>query len=79
MVCHGRPLAPREANRGTTKAERDGATAARGGRCSFNDGELEELRRRLGRARLRVPEFIRQRVLGRRLQTGSPQRLRAAE
>ena len=45
----------------------------------FNDGELEELRRRLGRARLRVPEFIRQRVLGRRLQTGSPQRLRAAE
>ena len=45
----------------------------------LNDGEFEELRRQAGRARLRVPEFIRQRVLGRRLQIGSPQRLGATE
>ena len=32
----------------------------------LNDGEHEELRRQAGKARLRVPEFIRQRVLERR-------------
>ena len=45
----------------------------------LNDGEHEELRRQAGKARLRVPEFIRQRVLERRLQIGSPRQLGAAE
>ena len=45
----------------------------------LNDGEHEELRRQAGKARLRVPEFIRQRVLERRLQIGSPRQLGVAE
>ena len=45
----------------------------------LNDGEHEELRRQAGKARLRVPEFIRQRVLERRLQIGSPCQLGVAE
>ena len=47
--------------------------------CRLNDGEHEELRRQAGKARLRVPEFIRQRVLERRLQIGSPRQLGVAE
>ena len=45
----------------------------------LNDGEHEELRRQAGKARQRVPEFIRQRVLERRLQIGSPRQLGVAE
>ena len=45
----------------------------------LNDGEHEELRRQAGKARLRVPEFIRQRVLERRLQIGSPRQLGVGE
>ena len=45
----------------------------------LNDGEHEELRRQAGKARLRVPEFIRQRMQERRLQIGSPRQLGAAE
>ena len=45
----------------------------------LNDGEREELRRQAGQARLRVTEFIRQRVLERRLQIGSPRKLGVAE
>ena len=45
----------------------------------LNDGDHEELRRQAGKARLRVPEFIRQRALERRLQSGSPRQLGVAE
>ena len=45
----------------------------------LNDGEHEELRRQAGQARLRAPVFIRQRVLERRLQIGSPRQLGVAE
>ena len=45
----------------------------------LNDAEHEELRRQAGKARLRVPVFIRQRLLERRLQVGSPRQLGLAE
>ena len=43
----------------------------------LNDAEHEELRRQAGKARLRAPVFIRQRLLERRLQVGSPAATRA--
>ena len=77
------PWTPSETNREAKSwgVRRLGETALRRHMVTvrLNDGEHEELRRQAGKARLRVPEFIRQRVLERRLQIGSPRQLGAAE
>ena len=82
-TCQGLPTGPPRRRTGRRNHGRPklGETALRRhvATVRLNDGEHEELRRQAGKARLRVPEFIRQRVLERRLQIGSPRQLGVAE